>query len=54
MGEFGVLWDIPAWLRNLSPFAHSPVVPGPDAQYLGIPVMLAIALGLVALTRSSR
>jgi ABC-2 type transport system permease protein len=49
MGEFGVLWDIPEWVRNLSPFAHSPMLPGPDPQYLGIPVMLAIGLGLVAL-----
>jgi ABC-2 type transport system permease protein len=49
MGEFGVLWDLPDWLRNLSPFAHSPVVPGPDPQYLGVPVMLVIAMGLVTL-----
>jgi ABC-2 type transport system permease protein len=49
MGEFGVLWDIPEWVRNLSPFAHSPVVPGPDPQYLGVPVMVGISVGLVAL-----
>ncbi len=49
MGEFGVLWDLPDWLRSLSPFAHSPVVPGPDPQYLGIPVMLLISVVLVAL-----
>jgi ABC-2 type transport system permease protein len=49
MGEFGVLWDIPESVRNLSPFAHSPVVPGPDPHYLGIPVMLVIASALVAL-----
>ncbi len=49
MGEFGVLWGIPEWLRSLSPFAHSPIVPGPDPSFLGIPVMLAIAIGLVAL-----
>ena len=49
MGEFGVLWDIPEWVRNLSPFAHSPVVPGPDPQYLGVAVMLVLSLGLVAL-----
>ena len=56
MGEFGVLWDIPEWVRNLSPFAHSPVVPGPDPQYLGVPVMVGIAVGLVALgvTRFAR
>jgi ABC-2 type transport system permease protein len=49
MGEFGVLWDLPESVRNLSPFAHSPVVPGPDPQYLGVPVMLVLAGGLVAL-----
>jgi ABC-2 type transport system permease protein len=49
MGEFGVLWNLPDWLRSLSPFAHSPVVPGPDPQYLGIPVMLVIAVVLVAI-----
>ncbi len=56
MGEFGVLWDIPEWVRNVSPFAHSPVVPGPDPQYLGVPVMVGIAVGLVVLgvTRFAR
>ncbi len=49
MGEFGVLWGLPDWLRTLSPFAHSPIVPGPDPSFLGIPVMLGIAAGLMAL-----
>jgi len=49
LGEFGVLWDVPGWLRDLSPFAHSPVLPGPDPQLAGIPVMLVLAVGLVAL-----
>lgn len=49
MGEFGVLWGLPEWVRSVSPFAHSPIVPGPDPSYLGIPVMLAIGGGLVAL-----
>jgi ABC-2 type transport system permease protein len=49
MGEFGVLWDVPGWLRNLSPFAHSPVLPGPDPQLAGIHMMLVLAVGLVAL-----
>ncbi|MGB7981240.1 MAG: hypothetical protein WCF36_10685 [Candidatus Nanopelagicales bacterium] len=49
IGEFGALWDLPAWVRNLSPFTHSPIVPGPDPAYLGLPVLVVAAAGLVAL-----
>lgn len=49
MGEFGALWDLPAWIRDLSPFAHSPIVPGPDPQFLGIPIMVVLGAGLVLL-----
>ncbi len=49
VGEFGVLWDLPAFVRNLSPFAHSPILPGPDPSYLSLPVLLLVAVGLVAL-----
>ncbi len=48
VGEFGVLWDLPGWIRNLSPFAHSPMLPGPDPDYLGIPVLLLVAAALLA------
>ncbi len=48
IGEFGVLWDLPAWARDLSPFTHSPVLPGPDPSYLGLPVLLLVAAALVA------
>ena len=32
LGEFGVLWNAPGWLMDLSPFRHSPLLPvGADA-----------------------
>lgn len=49
LGEFGALWDLPNWVMDLSPFAHSPVLPGPDPSYVGLPVLLVIAVGLLAL-----
>ncbi|MGB8022621.1 MAG: hypothetical protein WCF04_15445 [Candidatus Nanopelagicales bacterium] len=48
LGEFGALWDLPDWVMDLSPFAHSPVMPGPDPSYVWVPVLLVIGLGLVA------
>ena len=27
LGEFGVLWNAPEWLMDLSPFRHSPLLP---------------------------
>ncbi len=27
LGEFGVLWNAPNWLMDLSPFRHSPLLP---------------------------
>jgi putative exporter of polyketide antibiotics len=34
---------------DLSPFAHSPIVPGPDPDLVGMPVLLLIAVGLLAI-----
>jgi ABC-2 type transport system permease protein len=49
LGEFGALWDLPGWVMDLSPFAHSPIVPGPDPDYVGLPVLLVLGLGLTGL-----
>jgi ABC-2 type transport system permease protein len=56
LGEFGVLWGVPGWVMNLSPFRHSPMLPGPDPALGALPVLLAVAAGLVwlGLWRCSR
>jgi ABC-2 type transport system permease protein len=39
LGEFGVLWNAPEWLMDLSPFRHSPLLPvGAD----GVPALAAL------------
>jgi ABC-2 type transport system permease protein len=49
LGEFGTLWGVPGPVMDLSPFRHSPMVPGPDPAFAALPVLLAVAVGLVAL-----
>jgi ABC-2 type transport system permease protein len=46
LGEFGVLWNAPEWLMDLSPFRHSPLLPldsGAVGPLLGL-TMAAAAL----------
>ncbi len=41
LGEFGVLWNAPQWLMDLSPFQHTPLLPvGSDAI---VPLVALIA-----------
>jgi ABC-2 type transport system permease protein len=49
LGEFGALWGVPDVVMNLSPFRHSPLVPGPDPSFAALPVLLGVAVGLLAL-----
>lgn len=52
----GELLDLPQWARNLSPLAHTPMVPQADAEVTPLVVMTAIAvvLGVVGLAGMRR
>jgi len=43
VGEFGALWGVPRWVMDFSPFAHTPVLPGPHAELAGIVWLTVIA-----------
>ncbi len=48
LGEFGVLWRLPKWLMDASPFAHSPRLPGGALHVRSIVGLLAVSAGLAA------
>jgi ABC-2 type transport system permease protein len=49
IGEFGGLMNLPAWMRDLAPSSHTPIVPAAGASWTGAWWMLAIsAVALVA------
>ncbi|MEI8259810.1 MAG: ABC transporter permease, partial [Deltaproteobacteria bacterium] len=47
-GEFGVLWGVPKWLLDMSPFAHSPHLPGGALQPGSLAALLAVAAAFAA------
>ncbi len=51
LGEFGALLKLPRWLRDVSPFTHTPVVPGDDPHWwpLAVLALIAVAAGGLAL-----
>ncbi|HQZ84639.1 MAG TPA: ABC transporter permease [Actinomycetota bacterium] len=53
LAEFGKLWQLPDWLLNLSPFAHSPSLPGGSwaAGGLALLVLVVAALAVAGLAR---
>jgi ABC-2 type transport system permease protein len=46
LGEFGVLWNAPQWLMDLSPFPHTPLLPVGTG---GVASLLALTLAAAAL-----
>ena len=39
----GQLWGVPPWVMDVSPFAHSPVLPGPAAELSGMGWLTLVA-----------
>jgi ABC-2 type transport system permease protein len=46
LGEFGVLWNAPAWLMDLSPFQHTPHLPVGSNWSLPLLSLVAVAAAL--------
>ena len=49
VGQFGELFGLPEWVRNLSPFSRLPLVPLEDVTAGPLLLLLAVAAALVAL-----
>ncbi|NQX29179.1 hypothetical protein HQQ81_17685 [Microbacteriaceae bacterium VKM Ac-2854] len=49
LGQLGGLIGAPDWLRDVSPFVHTPALPGPDPNWSGGIVMLLVAVALAGL-----
>jgi len=50
VGQFGELLQLPDWVRNISPFAHTPQLPGADAQWGAALVVIVISVAVTALS----
>jgi ABC-2 type transport system permease protein len=49
LGEFGVLWNAPQWLMDLSPFQHSPLLPVDSGGVVSLVALTVAAAALAAL-----
>lgn len=50
LGQFGGLLKVPDWLRDVSPFTHTPVVPGNDVDWTPLLVMATISIVVAAVS----
>jgi ABC-2 type transport system permease protein len=48
LGEFGVLWNAPDWVIDLSPFQHTPHLPVSSGWTLPLAGLVAVAALLIA------
>jgi ABC-2 type transport system permease protein len=48
LGQFGGLFGFPEWLRDVSPFTHSPIVTADEVDWAAAWVMLGIAVVVAA------
>lgn len=48
VGEFGTLWGVPQVLMDVSPFVHSPILPGPAPDLSGLFWLTALSALLIA------
>jgi ABC-2 type transport system permease protein len=49
LGEFGVLWNAPQWLMDLSPFQHTPLLPVGSGGVVSLMALTATAAALASL-----
>ena len=47
LGEFGTLFNLPRWIMDLSPFAHTPRIPGGELEVVSLLGLLAVAVLLM-------
>lgn len=47
VGEFGVLWELPDWVLQISPFEHSPMLPGGAVTWGSLAGLTIVALVLL-------
>jgi ABC-2 type transport system permease protein len=48
LNELNLRWGVPRWVMDFSPFSHSPILPGPDAEMTGMVWLTIVASVLLA------
>lgn len=48
LGDFAALWGLPGWVADLSPFTHSPNLPGGSFHVLPVLSLVIVAAALIA------